>query len=186
MAPGFITLRHQRMHPGTFCLLRFGQAGHRTQQDNAGVLERIDGRLRRQAEMETDHRRFFFQQHVQHAAVLDERGVDLTQRRWRYGFELGKERSKKIQPLHFALGVMDGGCVAEQIHIERFVRQRGRLAQHGPRLLDVARTDADRTEPAGIGHRRRESGCGNTDHRRLNDRQFDVQKGQQRIGHGST
>ncbi|MNR51379.1 hypothetical protein D3C85_1710470 [compost metagenome] len=76
--------------------------------------------------------------------------------------------------------------VAEQVHIEWFVRQRSGFPQHGPCLLDVARADADGAEAAGIGHRRREFGGGDAHHGRLNDRQLNVQQGQQRIGHDGT
>ncbi|MNG10296.1 hypothetical protein D3C84_937550 [compost metagenome] len=72
MSTGFVTLSHQGMHAGAFRQPRFGQAGHRTQQHDASSLERVDRRLRRQAKMEADHRRFFLQQHLQHVRVFDE------------------------------------------------------------------------------------------------------------------
>ncbi|MNL35999.1 hypothetical protein D3C87_1580640 [compost metagenome] len=72
MPAGFVTLSHQGMHPGVLGQPRFGQVGHRTQQADASSLEGIDRRLRGQAKMEADHRRFFFQQHLQHVGVFDE------------------------------------------------------------------------------------------------------------------
>ena len=133
--------------------------------------------------MEADHRRFFFQQHVQHVRVFDERGVDLTQRR-RWGrIEFTKKRGKNIQPLRLPNRVMHGRPMAEQVHIKGLIRQCSRCSQHVARLLDAARPDTDGTEPARIRYRRCEPGRGNTHHGRLDDGQFDVQQGQQWIGH---
>jgi len=184
MAAGLDALGDQCIDPRGLGQRRFRRRGDAGHQADAGALQRSDGRRRGQAEVEAHHRRALVQQHLEHRRIGQEASVYLAQCGWRRGVELGEQRPQVVQPGRLPRGVGLRGRVAEQVDVERPRGQRAGFADQRSCLLRGVGAHAQRAQPAGLGHRRRQAGRGDAGHRRLDDRMFYAQQGGEARTHG--
>lgn len=184
MPARFPSLRDDGIDAGGSDRLCFGKVGCRGEQYDPCVAEGAHCCFSRQAEMKTRHRRTRVEQHPEHGVVPDETAVDFGKHEGWNGIERREHRTKALDPRCLDGLVGNRGTVAEQIDVERAARSCAHLGNHRACAVRIGRTDRDRSECAGLAHRRGHGGRGDARHRRLDNGQVDADPLDQRVaGH---
>ena len=166
-------LRHDRIDASLLDERCLRQAGGGGQGADAGLPKRLHPSGGRHPEMKAEDRGAFLQQKFESLLVIEERLVDLRERRGHRRARLGKQCTEVPEPRLFAPGVATCSGMAKHIDVEWTGGQRSRFTDRLACLLDRARADPQRSKAAGIRHGRGKARRGNTRHGRLDDGEFD-------------
>ena len=158
MPAGLIALRHDGLHTGVNSGTPFGDARHGGKQYDARSAKRPNALRRGQSKVETHHARLICQKRGQHGVVFHETAIDLLEMQGRLGAQPLEVRPKVLEPCR--LGDAVGFCrlMTEDIHIQGALGALADRRNHSARALRIGRTDADRTQRAGVGYGRRKRG----------------------------
>src|SRR6202012_1222217 len=107
----------------------------RCNQFDAGLTQRIDIFLRRQAEVKAHDSRLLVDEHVEHGLIDDEARVDLAQLRGRRRAVLREYGREPFGPRLLDGSVGAGGRMTEHVDVERLAGELARLADDLARAL---------------------------------------------------
>jgi len=167
----------------------FAQAGRGRDQNASRIVQRLDGRDRRDSEVEADDFRLLADEEGEHLVVDEEAPVDLLQRGRRRRAHASELRSQEVDPRVVAGRVDARGRVTEHVHVQGTRRLGLERRDRLPRVRSGRGTYGNRAERPRIRYGGGELRCRHAGHGRLEDRHVDAEQVEERgrrhgRGHG--